>query len=226
MNAIDLLRDLFDRVKTDVHGAVEGLDEAAVTHRVDGGANSIAWLVWHLTRVQGGSRRRRRGRRAGLDGAGLGHAVRAPLRRGGHRIRAEQRRHRRGARGRRPAAGVLRRRARADTAVPRRDRRGRPGQDRRSPVGSPGHARRPPGQRRGRRHPACRAGGVKSGESSRTTGNSPRAPVLTPLARAIAPSCLPTIRAWATPARARAWTGRTVTCVGCSTTTPISVPPR
>jgi uncharacterized damage-inducible protein DinB len=52
MNAIDLLRDLFDRVKTDVHGAVEGLDEAAVTHRVDGGANSIAWLVWHLTRVQ------------------------------------------------------------------------------------------------------------------------------------------------------------------------------
>ena len=52
MNAIDLLRDLFDRVKTDVHGAVEGLGEAALTHRVDGGANSIAWLVWHLTRVQ------------------------------------------------------------------------------------------------------------------------------------------------------------------------------
>ena len=52
MNAIDLLRDLFDRVKTDVYGAVEGLDEAAVTHRVDGGGNSIAWLVWHLTRVQ------------------------------------------------------------------------------------------------------------------------------------------------------------------------------
>ena len=52
MNAIDLLRDLFDRVKTDVHGAVEDLDKAALTHRVDGGANSIAWLVWHLTRVQ------------------------------------------------------------------------------------------------------------------------------------------------------------------------------
>jgi uncharacterized protein DUF664 len=52
MNAIDVLRDLFDRVKTDVHGAVDGLDEAAVTHRVDGGANSIAWLVWHLTRIE------------------------------------------------------------------------------------------------------------------------------------------------------------------------------
>ena len=29
MNALDVLRDLFGRVATDVHGAVEGLDEAA-----------------------------------------------------------------------------------------------------------------------------------------------------------------------------------------------------
>ena len=52
MNGVDVLRDLFDRVATNVHGAVEGLDEAALTHRVSGSANSIAWLVWHLTRVQ------------------------------------------------------------------------------------------------------------------------------------------------------------------------------
>ena len=52
MNGVDVLRDLFDRVATEVHGAVEGLDEAALTHRVGGSANSIAWLVWHLTRVQ------------------------------------------------------------------------------------------------------------------------------------------------------------------------------
>ena len=52
MNALGVLRDLFDRVKTDVHGAVDGLDESALTHRVGGDANSIAWLVWHLTRVQ------------------------------------------------------------------------------------------------------------------------------------------------------------------------------
>ena len=52
MNALDVLRDVFDRVKTNVHGAVDGLDEAALTHRVGGDANSIAWLVWHLTRVQ------------------------------------------------------------------------------------------------------------------------------------------------------------------------------
>lgn len=52
MNVIDLLRDIFGRVHVDVHGAAEGLDVAALTHRVNGTANSIAWLVWHLTRVQ------------------------------------------------------------------------------------------------------------------------------------------------------------------------------
>ena len=52
MNVAGLLHDLFDRVATDVHGAVEGLDHDALTHRVGGTANSISWLVWHLTRVQ------------------------------------------------------------------------------------------------------------------------------------------------------------------------------
>jgi uncharacterized damage-inducible protein DinB len=52
VNALGVLRDLFGRVETNVHGAVDGLDDAALAHRVGGDANSIAWLVWHLTRVQ------------------------------------------------------------------------------------------------------------------------------------------------------------------------------
>jgi uncharacterized damage-inducible protein DinB len=48
----DLLADAFDRIREDVHGAVEGLDPDRLAHRVDAQANSIAWLVWHLTRVQ------------------------------------------------------------------------------------------------------------------------------------------------------------------------------
>jgi uncharacterized damage-inducible protein DinB len=52
VNARDVLHDLFGRVATDVHGAVEGLDTGALSHRIDGTANSIAWLVWHLARVQ------------------------------------------------------------------------------------------------------------------------------------------------------------------------------
>ncbi len=50
--ANDLLIDGFDRVRETVAAAVEGLDEEALAHRPDPGANSVAWLVWHLTRVQ------------------------------------------------------------------------------------------------------------------------------------------------------------------------------
>ena len=52
MTVAELLHDLFDRVATDVRGAVEGLDLDGLTRRVDATANSITWLVWHLTRVQ------------------------------------------------------------------------------------------------------------------------------------------------------------------------------
>lgn len=48
----ELLTDAFGRVQEAVHAAVEGLDGAQLTRRIDPAANSIAWLVWHLTRVQ------------------------------------------------------------------------------------------------------------------------------------------------------------------------------
>lgn len=50
--ADSLLVDAFGRVKDAVHGAVEGLSREQLTYRVDPDANTIAWLVWHLTRVQ------------------------------------------------------------------------------------------------------------------------------------------------------------------------------
>ncbi len=49
--ANDLLIDAIDRVRESVHDVLEGLDEDQLTARVDPGANTIAWLVWHLTRV-------------------------------------------------------------------------------------------------------------------------------------------------------------------------------
>ncbi|NKQ58671.1 DUF664 domain-containing protein [Amycolatopsis sp. K13G38] len=52
MSVADLLIDGFDRVQQIVHGAVKGFDPDQLAHRVDTDANSIAWLVWHLTRVQ------------------------------------------------------------------------------------------------------------------------------------------------------------------------------
>ena len=47
-----LLVDAFGRIREAVHGAVEGLGREQLTYRVDPEANTIAWLVWHLTRIQ------------------------------------------------------------------------------------------------------------------------------------------------------------------------------
>ena len=52
MSSAEVLIDGFDRVREAVHEAVDGLRLDDLTYQVDGTANSIAWLVWHLTRVQ------------------------------------------------------------------------------------------------------------------------------------------------------------------------------
>ena len=48
----DLLVDSFQRVRGLVEGLTHGLSPAVATWRADDGSNSIAWLLWHLTRVQ------------------------------------------------------------------------------------------------------------------------------------------------------------------------------
>lgn len=52
MTSGDLLVDLFGRIREAVHDAVDGLTPEQLAFRVDGEANSIAWLTWHLTRIQ------------------------------------------------------------------------------------------------------------------------------------------------------------------------------
>lgn len=52
MTGPDLLVDAFRRVREAVHDAIAGLTADQLTARVDAQANSIAWLVWHLTRIQ------------------------------------------------------------------------------------------------------------------------------------------------------------------------------
>lgn len=52
MNSRELLLNAFDNVEQAVRGAVEGIDPGLLTARLDDGANTIAWLAWHLTRVQ------------------------------------------------------------------------------------------------------------------------------------------------------------------------------
>jgi uncharacterized damage-inducible protein DinB len=52
MKSADVLLDAFGRVHESVHHVVEGLTPEELAFRVDAEANTIAWLVWHLTRVQ------------------------------------------------------------------------------------------------------------------------------------------------------------------------------
>lgn len=52
MNVGELLEDAFDRVREVLHHAVDGLSPKELAERLDPGANSIAWLAWHLARVQ------------------------------------------------------------------------------------------------------------------------------------------------------------------------------
>jgi uncharacterized damage-inducible protein DinB len=48
----DLLVDAFGRIQRIVHHVVDGLTAEQLAFRLDGEANSICWLVWHLTRIQ------------------------------------------------------------------------------------------------------------------------------------------------------------------------------
>jgi Protein of unknown function (DUF664) len=52
MRSADILADAFGRVQDTVHEAVRGLTSGQLAVRLDRDANSIAWLIWHLTRVQ------------------------------------------------------------------------------------------------------------------------------------------------------------------------------
>jgi hypothetical protein len=52
MTSTDLLVDAFERIRDAVHPAVNGLSLDELAYRPDAESNSIAWLVWHLTRIQ------------------------------------------------------------------------------------------------------------------------------------------------------------------------------
>ncbi|MEU5435012.1 DUF664 domain-containing protein [Streptomyces sp. NPDC020719] len=52
MTGSALLVDAFGRIHETVVDTVGGLSAEELAFRVDDSANSIAWLIWHLTRIQ------------------------------------------------------------------------------------------------------------------------------------------------------------------------------
>jgi uncharacterized damage-inducible protein DinB len=51
MDAADILRDSFGRIREQLHHVLDGLLPEQLSYRPHVDANSIAWLAWHLTRV-------------------------------------------------------------------------------------------------------------------------------------------------------------------------------
>ena len=52
MNVSELLTDALGRVREQMPDLVAGLDEDDLAWRPDHEANPIAWLVWHLSRIE------------------------------------------------------------------------------------------------------------------------------------------------------------------------------
>jgi hypothetical protein len=52
MTSAELLVEAFHRVRDGVHDVLDGLGPQDLIVRVDPQANTVAWLVWHLARVQ------------------------------------------------------------------------------------------------------------------------------------------------------------------------------
>jgi len=52
MTSAELLVDAVGRIRKVIHQVVDGLTSEQLAFRVAPEANSIAWLVWHLTRIQ------------------------------------------------------------------------------------------------------------------------------------------------------------------------------
>jgi hypothetical protein len=52
MKSNELLLDAFSRIRETVEATLDGLDDGSLALRPAGTGNSIAWLVWHLARVE------------------------------------------------------------------------------------------------------------------------------------------------------------------------------
>jgi len=47
----EILSEAYSRIRSVVHSSLQGASPEVLTFRVDPGANTMAWLIWHLARV-------------------------------------------------------------------------------------------------------------------------------------------------------------------------------
>jgi hypothetical protein len=79
MESRDLLLTAFDNIEEVVRRVLDGIDPALLTVRIDPEANTIAWLVWHLTRGQDHQVAEVAGREQAYTGAGFADRFALPF---------------------------------------------------------------------------------------------------------------------------------------------------
>lgn len=52
MKSNELLLDAFARIRETVAASLDGADDEVLLRRPSGSGNSVAWLIWHLSRVE------------------------------------------------------------------------------------------------------------------------------------------------------------------------------
>lgn len=52
MKANEALREAYSRISQNLENSLKGLTTEDLTYRIDPKANTVAWLVWHLSRVE------------------------------------------------------------------------------------------------------------------------------------------------------------------------------
>ena len=176
MDVSEVLLDGFGRLPGLVRSAVDGLTADQLRWAPAPGANSIGWLVWHLTRVQdhhvaelldadqvwvSGDWASRFGLEPDPDNTGYAPHAPPRSRRCGRRPRTTW------------SSTTTRCAARTNEFLRTVDR-GRPRPGRRPPVGPAGDARRAAGQHRQRRRPARRPGRLRARNAAAAELNAAR----------------------------------------------------
>jgi hypothetical protein len=79
MKSNELLLDAFTRIHEVVASTLEGVDDGDIVRRPAGTGNSIAWLIWHLSRIEDTQVADAAGLEQIWSGQGFGGRFRLPL---------------------------------------------------------------------------------------------------------------------------------------------------
>ena len=120
MKSNELLLDAFGRIRETVAATLEGVDDDVLVRRPAGTGNSIAWLIWHLGRVEDAQVASAAGLEQVWTSQGFVGRFDLPLSEARYRVRPFQRAGRFGEGPAGAAAGILRRRSPADRGLPGR----------------------------------------------------------------------------------------------------------